>query len=182
MSTADARSGATSGTAGVKNADMKIEVVVIPVSNVDRAKEFYERLGWRLDVDRAAGDDFRLVQFTPPGSACSIQFGTQSYVGCSRFGPGPAADRHRRHEGTRRVSRARHRYQRRVPLCNGNGLSIPGWRRSVPARRRISARSRQLLLLRILQRPRRQRVGPPRGHDPTPGSCRSRSDVICNNE
>jgi catechol 2,3-dioxygenase-like lactoylglutathione lyase family enzyme len=51
-------------------------VIVIPVSDVDRAKEFYGRLGWRLDADVAAGDDFRLVQFTPPGSGCSIQFGT----------------------------------------------------------------------------------------------------------
>jgi catechol 2,3-dioxygenase-like lactoylglutathione lyase family enzyme len=50
-------------------------VVVIPVSDVDRAKEFYSRLGWRLDADRVAGDNFRLVQFTPPGSGSSIQFG-----------------------------------------------------------------------------------------------------------
>jgi catechol 2,3-dioxygenase-like lactoylglutathione lyase family enzyme len=56
--------------------DMKFEVVVIPVSDVDRAKEFYGRLGWRLDADRAAGDDFRVIQFTPPGSGCSVQFGT----------------------------------------------------------------------------------------------------------
>src|ERR1700734_2401884 len=55
--------------------DMKLEVVVIPVSDVDRAKEFYSRLGWRLDADRTAGDNFRLVQFTPPGSGSSIQFG-----------------------------------------------------------------------------------------------------------
>ena len=56
--------------------DMKLEVVVIPVSDVDRAKEFYGGLGWRLDADRAAGDNFRIVQLTPPGSECSIQFGT----------------------------------------------------------------------------------------------------------
>ncbi len=55
---------------------MNLEVIVIPVSDVDRAKEFYGRLGWRLDADLAAGDEFRLVQFTPPGSGCSIQFGT----------------------------------------------------------------------------------------------------------
>ena len=48
----------------------------IPVSDVDRAKEFYGKLGWRLDADRAAGDNFRIVQLTPPGSECSIQFGT----------------------------------------------------------------------------------------------------------
>ena len=55
--------------------DMKFEIVVIPVSDVDRAKEFYGRLGWRLDADFAAGDDFRVIQFTPPGSGCSVIFG-----------------------------------------------------------------------------------------------------------
>ncbi len=59
----------------VKTVDMKLEVVVIPVSDVDRAKEFYGRLGWRLDADFAAGDDFRVIQFTPPGSGCSVIFG-----------------------------------------------------------------------------------------------------------
>ena len=52
----------------------KLEVIVIPVSNVDRAKEFYRRLGWRLDADFASGD-FRVIQFTPPGSGCSVIFG-----------------------------------------------------------------------------------------------------------
>src|ERR1700723_1037665 len=55
--------------------DFKLEVVVIPVSDVDRAKRFYGGLGWRLDADYAAGDDFRVIQFTPPGSGCSIIFG-----------------------------------------------------------------------------------------------------------
>jgi catechol 2,3-dioxygenase-like lactoylglutathione lyase family enzyme len=55
--------------------DMAIEVVVIPVSDVDRAKRFYRDLGWRLDLDHAAGDDYRVIQFTPPGSGCSIIFG-----------------------------------------------------------------------------------------------------------
>jgi catechol 2,3-dioxygenase-like lactoylglutathione lyase family enzyme len=55
--------------------DMKFELVVIPVSDVDRAKEFYGRLGWRLDADVAAGDDFRVIQFTPRGSGGSIIFG-----------------------------------------------------------------------------------------------------------
>ena len=62
--------------ASVERVDMKLEVAVIPVSDVDRAKEFYGRLGWRLDADRAAGADFRIIQYTPPGSACSVQFGT----------------------------------------------------------------------------------------------------------
>ena len=56
--------------------DMKLEVVVIPVSDVDRAKRFYGDLGWRLDADFVVGDEFRVVQFTPPGSPCSIHFGT----------------------------------------------------------------------------------------------------------
>ncbi len=55
---------------------MRLEVIVIPVSDVDRAKQFYAGLGWRLDADVAAGD-LRLVQFTPPGSGCSIQFGSK---------------------------------------------------------------------------------------------------------
>ena len=55
--------------------DMKLEVIVIPVSDVDRAKAFYEGLGWRLDGDFAAGDDWRAVQLTPPGSGCSVIFG-----------------------------------------------------------------------------------------------------------
>ena len=55
--------------------DMKFEVVVIPVSDVDRAKAFYVKLGWRLDAEFAAGDDLRVMQFTPPGSGCSIIFG-----------------------------------------------------------------------------------------------------------
>jgi catechol 2,3-dioxygenase-like lactoylglutathione lyase family enzyme len=56
--------------------DLKLEVVVLPVSDVDRAKRFYERLGWRLDADFSAGKDWRVVQFTPPGSPCSVMFGT----------------------------------------------------------------------------------------------------------
>src|SRR6266700_2958444 len=61
----------------VATVDMKFEVAVIPVSDVDRAKEFYERLGWRLDADFRFDNGFRVVQFTPPGSPSSIQFGTK---------------------------------------------------------------------------------------------------------
>ena len=56
--------------------EMKLEVVVVPVSDVDRAKAFYESLGWRMDIDYVGGPDFRVVQFTPPGSECSIIIGT----------------------------------------------------------------------------------------------------------
>ena len=66
--------GAT-GTPAVNAGEMKLEVVVVPVSDVDRAKRFYEGLGWRLDADLAVDDGYRVVQLTPPGSACSIIFG-----------------------------------------------------------------------------------------------------------
>lgn len=55
--------------------EMKLEVVVVPVSDVDRAKGFYESLGFRMDIDYVDGDDFRVVQFTPPGSECSVTIG-----------------------------------------------------------------------------------------------------------
>jgi predicted lactoylglutathione lyase len=55
--------------------DMKLEVVVLPVADIDRAKRFYEQIGWRLDIDFAKEPNFRVVQLTPPGSAASIQFG-----------------------------------------------------------------------------------------------------------
>ncbi|RXG96188.1 VOC family protein [Bradyrhizobium zhanjiangense] len=58
-----------------RSLDLKLEVVVIPVSDVDRAKAFYTRLGWRLDADFASGSEWRVIQFTPPGSACSVIFG-----------------------------------------------------------------------------------------------------------
>jgi catechol 2,3-dioxygenase-like lactoylglutathione lyase family enzyme len=74
MSTTDNRND-TNGMASVKNVDLKLEVVVIPVSDVDRAKEFYDGLGWRLDADFSFDNGFRVVQFTPPGSGASIQFG-----------------------------------------------------------------------------------------------------------
>jgi catechol 2,3-dioxygenase-like lactoylglutathione lyase family enzyme len=62
-------------TPTARTVDMKFEIVVIPVSDVDRAKRFYGNLGWRLDADFAAGDDYRVIQFTPPGSGCSVIFG-----------------------------------------------------------------------------------------------------------
>ena len=61
--------------ASVAGVQMKFELVVIPVSDVDRAKEFYAKLGWRLDADFVAGDDYRVIQFTPPGSGGSVIFG-----------------------------------------------------------------------------------------------------------
>jgi catechol 2,3-dioxygenase-like lactoylglutathione lyase family enzyme len=72
--------------ASVGKVDMKLEIQVIPVSDVDRAKQFYERLGWRLDDDVAPLDGLRIVQFTPPGSGASVTFGT----GLTTAAPGSA--------------------------------------------------------------------------------------------
>jgi catechol 2,3-dioxygenase-like lactoylglutathione lyase family enzyme len=75
MSSADVSSAARAETAEPGTIDMALEVVTVPVSDVERAKRFYESLGWRLDADFAAGEDARLVQMTPPHSPCSIHFG-----------------------------------------------------------------------------------------------------------
>ena len=85
MSSTQVRSEAAIETARARMVDMKLEVVVIPVSDVDRAAEFYGRLGWRLDADIREGGG-RALQFTPPGSPCSIIFGT----GVSPSAPGTA--------------------------------------------------------------------------------------------
>lgn len=86
MNSIQARSESATETAGAQTAALKLEVVVIPVSDVDRAKRFYGSLGWRLDADILRGKDVRLVQFTPPGSLCSIQFG----AGVTSAAPGSA--------------------------------------------------------------------------------------------
>jgi len=75
MSATQVRNETAIGTPRARTVDMKLEVVVIPVSDVDRAKHFYGNLGWRLDADFVVGDAFRAVQFTPPGSPSSIHFG-----------------------------------------------------------------------------------------------------------
>jgi catechol 2,3-dioxygenase-like lactoylglutathione lyase family enzyme len=86
MAGTDTSGETTSGTQSALGVDMKLEVVTLPVSDVDRAKRFYEGLGWRLDADIVAGDDFRVVQFTPPHSQCSIHFGK----GLTASAPGSA--------------------------------------------------------------------------------------------
>ena len=75
MSTTGVRRETANETPKPGAVDMKFEIVVIPVSDVDRAKAFYSSLGWRLDGEFASGDDWRAIQFTPPGSGCSIIFG-----------------------------------------------------------------------------------------------------------
>ena len=86
MTSTSAASESATAKPGAATVDLKLEVVVIPVSDVDRAKEFYGGLGWRLDADFPFDNGFRVVQFTPPGSPCSIQFGTNM----TSAGPGSA--------------------------------------------------------------------------------------------
>jgi catechol 2,3-dioxygenase-like lactoylglutathione lyase family enzyme len=73
----ETRTGLAVSGAPAGRVDLKLEAVVIPVSDVDRAKDFYEGLGWRLDADFAFDNGFRVVQLTPPGSGCSVQFGAK---------------------------------------------------------------------------------------------------------
>jgi catechol 2,3-dioxygenase-like lactoylglutathione lyase family enzyme len=89
MNATQAREG-TTATEGAQSSDMKLEVIVIPVADVDRAKQFYASLGWRLDVDIAKDEQFRVVHFTPPGSQCSVLFGT----GVTTQEPGSAQGLH----------------------------------------------------------------------------------------
>jgi catechol 2,3-dioxygenase-like lactoylglutathione lyase family enzyme len=76
MSSTEAHPEQATGGTRPGSVDTKLEVVVVPVSDVERSKEFYGRLGWRLDADFSFDNGFRIVQYTPPGSPCSVQFGT----------------------------------------------------------------------------------------------------------
>jgi catechol 2,3-dioxygenase-like lactoylglutathione lyase family enzyme len=78
----------TKQTPKAAGVDLKVEVVVIPVADVERAKRFYGGLGWRLDADFVRGEEFRVVQFTPPGSPCSIHFGKGLTSAASGSAPG----------------------------------------------------------------------------------------------
>jgi catechol 2,3-dioxygenase-like lactoylglutathione lyase family enzyme len=75
MSSTDVSADTSTEVPEAGTIDMKLEVVTLPVSDVERAKNFYQSLGWRLDADLRGGDDFRALQFTPPRSQCSIHFG-----------------------------------------------------------------------------------------------------------
>jgi catechol 2,3-dioxygenase-like lactoylglutathione lyase family enzyme len=86
MSMTEAHGEPAIKTSQARKTDWKLEAVVIPVSDVDRAKHFYDGLGWRLDADFVAGDTFRVIQFTPPGSPASIHFGK----GLTSAAPGAA--------------------------------------------------------------------------------------------
>ena len=121
---------------GRRTVDMKLEVVVIPVSDVDRAKRFYGGLGWRLDADFVDGDEFRVVQFTPPGSPCSIHLRQGSHVGRAGLGTGTLSRRVRHRGGARRARRSRRRGERSVPRVGG---ALPAGRPPSAARIRRGA-------------------------------------------
>jgi catechol 2,3-dioxygenase-like lactoylglutathione lyase family enzyme len=76
MSTTELNTATATEVPGTRSIEMKLEVVLLPVTDVDRAKRFYESLGWRLDADVATGEDFHVIQLTPPGSPSSVIFGT----------------------------------------------------------------------------------------------------------
>ena len=118
-------SGCRTRRRGAADVDMKLEVVVVPVSDVDRAKAFYQSLGWRLDADFPGEGGFRVVQLTPPGSACSIIFGSGVTSAATGLGRRPPARRHRHRSGPGRGDRTGRRGERRVPRR----------RRGVPPRR-----------------------------------------------
>ena len=88
MSSTQVSSDAATQSSGPTAVPMRFEVTVLPVSDTDRAKSFYQRLGWRLDADFPIDENYRIVQFTPPGSAASIQFGT----GMTKLAPGSLQD------------------------------------------------------------------------------------------
>ena len=131
-------------------ASLKLEVVVIPVADVDRAKKFYGNLGWRLDADFPFDNGFRIVQFTPPGSGCSIQFGTNITSAAPGSAQGlylivPDIEVARDELVTRGVKVSDVFHARRT---------VPA-RRHARTRRRARARLRQLRFLRHVQRPGR---------------------------
>ena len=157
--------------ASVARVDMKLEAVVIPVSDVDRAKEFYESLGWRLDADFPFENGFRVVQFTPPGSGCSIQFGTN----ITSAAPGSAQGLYlivsdieaAREELVARGVEVSEVFHAGTPGAQFQPDGTSG-RVGGPA-----SRSRQLPLLRHVQRPRWQRLAAAGDHDPASRAHRS---------
>ena len=155
--------------------DLKLEVVVLPVADVDRARTFYLQLGWRLDADATAGDSFRVVQLTPPGSQCSIQFGTNM----TSAAPGSAqglylivADIEAARDQLTAAGVAVSEVFHEGTL--GDRFQPPG----AVGRASGPARARQLRLVRLIQRPGRQHLAAAGDHHPAAWPGRSRLDGI----
>ena len=143
------------------NVDMKFEVTVIPVAEVDRSKAFYTKLGWRLDADFPFDNGFRVVQFTPRGSGCSIQFGTK----ITTAAPGSAQGLYlivSDVEAARKELAARGVEVSEVFHSFETGCSIPS--RKQRSRQWPRPQSPQLLFLCHVQRPGWQHLGVPGDH------------------
>ena len=149
MSTQTIPTTTSTGTE-TKPVDLKLEVVVLPVSDAERSKAFYESLGWRLDADFVFSETSRVLQFTPPGSDASIIFGTA----LARRRPAPSAGSCSPSPTSRRRTRSRRAGRRRE-------RGLPRHRRRVRrrgARVRCGAGARRLPVVRVVQRPGRQRL------------------------
>jgi len=168
MSSAEARSNRASSDAAAGPVDMHLEVQIIPVSGVDRSKQFYQRLGWRLDDDVAPLDGLRIVQFTPPGSAASVTFGT----GLTAAAPGSA-------EGGPIVSDID---AARGDLADRGIDASEIWHGPpFPAEVRQPGPdpAHQLRVLLLLHRPGRQRLAGPRGRHAAARPRRRRGHRLC---
>ena len=164
MSSTAVKVEVSTGSSTMRAVDMTIEALVIPVSDVDRAKEFYANLDWRLDADVSAGD-LRLIQFTP-GLGVFGPIRRQADRCGARFGPGRLPCRVRFGVDAQRA---------RGTWCEGRRhLSRGSAWCSIPrdgSRRRSAGGSLKLWLVCQVQRPRRQCLASPGGHDSTAGSC-----------
>jgi catechol 2,3-dioxygenase-like lactoylglutathione lyase family enzyme len=168
MSSVEASGASAAATPLAQAGELKLEVVVVPVADVDRAKELYSSLGWTLDADSAHGDELRIVQLTPPGSSCSIQFGTN----IAAAAPGSA-------QGMYLVV-ADIETARGELLARGvDGRGVPR-RRARVALPRLGARVRRgagpahVRLVRRFQRSGWQRLAAPGDHNATAGSLNAR--------
>ena len=159
-----------------KTVDLKLEAVVIPVSNVERSKAFYANLGWRLDADFSFDNGFRVVQFTPPGSGTSIQFGAN----ISTAPPGSAQGLYL---VVSDIESAREELAARgAQISEVFHPSTPGGQFE-PASRDTSHRGeggapRELRIVRDPPRPRRQHLATPRDHDAAARPHRRQRDVV----
>ena len=174
MSSTQTTGGTPAETPEAPGVAMKLEVVVVPVSDVDRAKRFYTSLGWRLDADFATGEEFRVVQVTPPGSECSVIFGK----GVTSAVPGSVEDLQLT---VFDIDKARDELV-------GRGVEVservPRRRRGVPSRRDRGARdgpgsgARRLRVVRLLQRSGRQRLAAAGDQGASPGTGERRADAL----
>ena len=123
MSTTERSAKSTTHEGSAPPADMRLEVVVIPVADPDRSKEYYTRLGWRLDADFAFDNHFRVVQFTPPGSALLDAVRLEDHDRASGLGSRPLPGRLRHRGRARRARGSRRRGQRGLP-SGGAGCTV----------------------------------------------------------